>query len=61
MAKAYREQKRLAAFTGKMRGCGIFTHRQEERCIVFTDDNATAYRIGSSFPITGTHPPHQKR
>ena len=45
---AYREQKRLArASTAKLRVCWeLIQDHRDERVIIFTDDNATAYEIG---------------
>lgn len=48
---AYWEQKRLAqASAGKLRILwDLFKRHKEERVLVFTDDNAMAYRIGREF------------
>ncbi len=52
---AYREQKRLArASQAKLRVCWeLIQDHRDERIIVFTDDNATAYELGRRmvFPV----------
>ena len=57
--QAYREQKRLArASRAKLRVVwDLLRDHQGERCIVFTDDNATAYAIGSEMllPVLTHH------
>lgn len=65
--RAYWEQKRLAqASEGKLRELWkIFQRHQSERQLVFTDDNALAYRIGREFfvPVLThkTRPGERKR
>jgi superfamily II DNA or RNA helicase len=65
--RAYWEQKRLAqASEGKLRELWkIFTSHRGERLLVFTDDNALAYRIGREFfvPVLThkTRPAERKR
>lgn len=51
--RAYREQKRLArSGRGKLREAWkLLREHAGERCIIFTDDNATAYHIGREFVL----------
>lgn len=65
--RAYWDQKRLAqASEGKLRELwNIFSNHRGERLLVFTDDNALAYRIGREFfvPVLThkTRPAERKR
>lgn len=62
---AYREQKRLArASRAKLRVCwDLLREHGGERCIVFTDDNATAYEIGRQMllPVITHHTKGRER
>ncbi len=51
--RAYREQRRLArSGRAKLRALWqLLREHAGERCLVFTDDNDTAYRIGSEFVL----------
>ncbi len=51
--RAYREQRRLArSGHGKLaEAWRLLREHAGERCIVFTDDNETAYRIGTAFVL----------
>ncbi len=63
--RAYREQKRLMrASRAKLRVCwDLLREHAGERCIVFTDDNATAYDIGRQMvlPVITHHTKGKER
>ena len=58
---SYREQKRLARSSrAKLWAVWQLLHdHRGERCLVFTDDNATAYTIGSDMFFAGFDPSNQ--